>query len=90
MTTPTDAERHLIALGTTLMQRLWPEAPLASNVLPDGLGVAVFEMARGGGTVYVAPDETVLFVASAIDPAEGLAQFRSGRRTPKDKFSPTQ
>jgi hypothetical protein len=44
------------------------------------------DASRGGGKIYVAPDETVLFVASALDFEAGLAAFREGRRTPSEAF----
>lgn len=41
---------------------------------------------RGGGKIYVAPDESVLFVGSAVDFEAGLGAFRDGVRTPLEKF----
>ncbi|GAB3157058.1 hypothetical protein GCM10027290_56520 [Micromonospora sonneratiae] len=54
-----------------------------SNVieLPNNLGVAVVHAVRGGGKVYVAPDESVLFVPSAQDFKTGLTAFREGQRS---------
>ncbi|MFD9722182.1 hypothetical protein [Streptomyces sp. NPDC059076] len=50
-------------------------------VLPDGAGVCVVQPVRGGGKVYVAQDETVLFVPSSTDFDTGLAAFTRGERT---------
>ncbi|MFD1322646.1 hypothetical protein [Micromonospora sonneratiae] len=49
--------------------------------LPNNLGVAVVHAVRGGGKVYVAPDESVLFVPSAQDFKTGLTAFREGQRS---------
>lgn len=42
--------------------------------------------ARGGGKIYIAPDESVLFVGSVMDYEAGLAAFQAGTRTPPEKF----
>lgn len=55
-------------------------------VLPDGLGVCVVHAVRGGGSIYVAPDESALYVSSGLDFDKGLALFREGRRTPNEQF----
>ncbi|MFF5900234.1 hypothetical protein ACFY8O_30535 [Streptomyces argenteolus] len=55
---------------------------LGTITLADGAGVCVVHPARGGGKVYVAPDETVLFVPSSMHFDTGLSAFLAGARTP--------
>ncbi|WP_127794266.1 hypothetical protein [Agromyces sp. LHK192] len=85
-------ERSLAEIGTGLFERLARDAgqadagPLNLVRLPDGLGVAVVRAVRGGGTIFVAPDGSVLYLASAIDITTGLDVFRDGERTPLSRF----
>ena len=77
---------RLIEVARGLFDKL-TEAPKLNIIdLPDGLGICAVHAARGGGKIYVAPDESVLFVASAMDFDAGLAAFRSGERTPHVMF----
>ncbi|WP_194410983.1 hypothetical protein [Microbacterium cremeum] len=65
------------------------EAPNLNIIdLPDDLGICAVHAVRGGGKIYVAPDESALFVASTADFEAGLAAFRAGERTPLTKFEP--
>jgi hypothetical protein len=89
--TNTDVER-LIEVGRAQLARIGPDGGAAPRTppevqareLPDGLGLFVWQATRGGGAVYVAPDESVLVKASATDFETGLAAFRQGRRTPAE------
>jgi hypothetical protein len=81
---------RLAEVGRRLFGVLRPEAELNLVPLPDGLGVCLVDASRGGGKIYVAPDETVLFVASALNFEAGLAAFREGRRTPPEAFDPSR
>lgn len=84
--------RALADVGRALFERLARRAgeagagPLRTVPLPDGSGVAVVRAVRGGGTIFVAPDSSVLYVGSAIDVSAGLDAFREGQRTPLSKF----
>lgn len=86
------ADRALAEVGRGLFAQLARDAgrdetgQLNAIPLPDELGVAVVRAVRGGGTIFVAPDSTVLYLASAIDIAAGLEAFREGQRTPLSKF----
>jgi hypothetical protein len=77
-------------VGRRLFDVLRPQAELKLIPLSEGLGVCLVDTSRGGGKIYVAPDETVLFVASALDFEAGLAAFREGRRTPREAFDPSR
>ncbi|MEV0609960.1 hypothetical protein AB0I61_26700 [Polymorphospora rubra] len=83
---PTPPQQRLIDRGTELFRRIAPGARLAHRLLPDDEGVVVVQPVRGGGSIYVAPDGSVLFAASAIPPHRALEAFRAGRRTPVDRF----
>jgi hypothetical protein len=86
-----DADHDRLAeVGRRLFGVLRPEAELNLVPLPDDMGVCLVDASRGGGKIYVAPDETVLFVASALDFEAGLAAFREGRRTPSGAFDPSR
>ncbi|MEU9605671.1 hypothetical protein [Streptomyces sp. NPDC048057] len=79
---PTPDENRLVAVGRALFAR-FADAPALDVVdLPGGLGVCLVHAVRGGGKIYVAPDETALFVGSAVSFDTGLEAFRSGARTP--------
>jgi len=82
----TPEQQRLIGWGTELFRRIAPDAELRYNLLPDDEAVVVYHAVRGGGSIYVAPDETVLFAASAAPPHEALEVFRTGRRTPIEQF----
>jgi hypothetical protein len=87
MTFPSDNDR-LVAVAQRYFDALAPGAALRAIPLDGGAGVCVVHTARGGAMIYVAPDETTLFVGSAMDFDAGLAAFLSGTRTPPQKFSP--
>jgi hypothetical protein len=87
MTSPAENDR-LVAVARRYFDALAPGAELRTIPLDGGAGVCVVHTARGGGKIYVAPDETALFVGSAMDFDAGLAAFLSGTRTPPEKFSP--
>lgn len=72
---------RLTEVGRALFAGIAPDAPLEVVPLPGELGVCLVHTVRGGGKVYVAPDETVLFAGSAIDFEQGLEAFRGGART---------
>ncbi|MFD5764402.1 hypothetical protein ACFWIN_01070 [Streptomyces sp. NPDC127049] len=80
-----DTER-LIAVGRALFAGLAGNAALRVIRLSGGLGVCLVHTARGGGKIYIAPDETALFAGSAIGFEAGLEAFRNGARTPPEKF----
>ncbi|MEV8006641.1 hypothetical protein AB0P10_28755 [Streptomyces parvus] len=79
-------ENRLIAVGSALFATLADDPALSVVELPDGLGVCLVHTARGGGKLYVAPDETALFVGSSVDFGSGLEAFRDGARTPLETF----
>ncbi|GAA4771494.1 hypothetical protein [Microbacterium gilvum] len=87
--TPSAAEQRLIEVGVGYWRRMVAaDAPLGVQLLPEDDAVVVSHAVRGGGRIYVAPDETVLFAASSAPPHEALEVFRSGRRTPPEQFRP--
>lgn len=80
---------RLIEVGTSLFAKLTTDPVLNTIELPDGLGICLVHAVRGGGKIYIAPDESVLFVGSAVDFDAGLGAFRDGVRTPIEKFDLT-
>ena len=83
-----DADTHapLVEQGRRLFEILAPGATLNTVVLEDEAGVCVMHAVRGGGKIYVAPDLSVLFVASVLDFGKGLEAFLAGQRTHLEKF----
>ncbi|PSL38510.1 hypothetical protein CLV49_2135 [Labedella gwakjiensis] len=77
---------RLTAVATGYFALLAPNAELRTIPLENGAGICVVHTVRGGGKIYVAPDESVLFVGSALDFDAGLAAFLAGTRTPPEKF----
>ncbi|MGW4028745.1 hypothetical protein ACWEFL_05375 [Streptomyces sp. NPDC004838] len=73
---------NLAEVGRAFLGKITPGSDTTVIELADGAGVCVVNPARGGGKVYIAPDETVLFVPSTMDFATGLAAFLNGSRTP--------
>ncbi|MGI9821833.1 T6SS immunity protein Tdi1 domain-containing protein [Agromyces sp. Marseille-Q5079] len=86
---PSDAaadQDRLVSVGLALFAKLTDATNLTVIHLPDGLGVCIVHAVRGGGKIYVAPDESALFVGSSVDYEAGLGAFRDGVRTPLEKF----
>ncbi|MFJ8746153.1 hypothetical protein ACIRL2_43195 [Embleya sp. NPDC127516] len=77
---------RLIVVGRAHFAQLRTDPVLNVVELPDGLGVCLVHAVRGGGKIYVAPDESALFAGSAVDFETGLDAFRDGARTPLEKF----
>jgi hypothetical protein len=85
----TPEQQGLIDLAVAYWHRTTPgDALLGAELLPDDDAVVVSRLARGGGRIYVAADGSALFVGSAVPPHEATEAFRSGRRTPSDRFRP--
>ncbi|WP_434445813.1 hypothetical protein [Lentzea sp. E54] len=81
-----DVDR-LTRRAARLFEDLGTAGALTVRELPDGLGICVWPAGvRGGGSIFVAGDESVLFVGSAMGFDAGLAAFRQGSRTPADRF----
>jgi len=74
-------ERAVELLGTSRRQ-------VGDNVLllPEDDAVYVWTPGRGGSSIIVAADGSVLFATSAIDFDAHLDAFRGGRRTPPEAF----
>ncbi|GLJ60906.1 hypothetical protein M1D46_02875 [Microbacterium sp. JZ70] len=86
---PSPAQQRLIDVGVAYWRRMVSEeAPLGVELLPDDDAVVVSHAVRGGGRIYVAADESVLFAGSGAPPHEAIEVFRSGRRTPPEQFRP--
>ncbi|MEU9204460.1 hypothetical protein [Streptomyces sp. NPDC048332] len=83
---PTPEQRQLIAFGEALYRRISPDAALGHVLLPEDDAVAVVHQVRGGGTILVAADRSVLFAGSARDIGFALTEFRAGARTPVERF----
>ncbi|WP_309063802.1 hypothetical protein [Streptomyces sp.] len=85
----TPDQQRLIDVGVGYWRRMVPaDAPLGVEILPDDDAVVVSHAVRGGGRIYVAADESVLFAGSSAPPHEAIEVFRSGRRTPSEQFRP--
>ncbi|MGW6209628.1 hypothetical protein ACWF9B_39060 [Streptomyces sp. NPDC055089] len=83
---PTAEQRQLIEFGEALHRRISPDAALGHVLLPEDDAVAVVHRVRGGGTILVAADRSVLFSGSAHDISVALTAFRAGARTPVERF----
>ncbi|TXS34911.1 hypothetical protein [Streptomyces sp. OR43] len=83
---PTPEQRQLIEFGEGLYRRISPDAALGHVLLPEDDAVAVVHQVRGGGTIIVAADRSVLFAGSAYDIGVALTEFRAGARTPVERF----
>ncbi|MEE4491085.1 hypothetical protein [Streptomyces sp. BE230] len=83
---PTPEQRRLIEFGEALYRRVSPDAVLGHVLLPEDDAVAVVHQVRGGGTILVAADRSVLFSGSARDISAALIDFRAGVRTPVERF----
>jgi hypothetical protein len=84
----TPRQRHQVAVGTGLLHRRWPGIELRTFALPDDGAVMLVQPVRGGVSLFVAPDESVMFFASSIGPGAALDLFRSGKRTAVTAFDP--
>ena len=82
----TPEQRRLIEFGEALFRRIAPGADLGHVLLPEDDAVGVVHRVRGGGTILVAADRSVLFSGSALDISAALIDFRAGRRTPVEQF----
>jgi hypothetical protein len=81
-----DADR-LARVAATHFEKLGTGGELTVRELPDGLGICVWPAGvRGGGSILVGCDESVLFVGSAMGFDAGLVAFRQGSRTPAERF----
>lgn len=79
--------RRLTRRAAALFENLGTTGAYTVRELPDGLGICVWPTGvRGGGSIFVGGDESVLFVGSAMGFDSGLAAFRQGRRTPAERF----
>ncbi|MEU9095547.1 hypothetical protein ACIOEW_10270 [Streptomyces sp. NPDC087901] len=83
---PTPEQQRLIEFGESLYRRISPDADLGHVLLPEDDAVAVVHRVRGGGTILVAADRSVLFSVSARDLSAALTEFRAGGRTPVERF----
>ena len=83
---PTSEQQRLIDVGVDLFERIAPGLEVAFRLLPEDDAVVVYRPVRGGGSIYVAPDETALVASSSAPPHEAIKAFRAGRRTPKEQF----
>ncbi|QIP88307.1 hypothetical protein GLX30_02365 [Streptomyces sp. Tu 2975] len=79
---------RLAEIGRTWLPDVTTDASLNVVALEDGAGVCVVHAVRGGGKVYVAPDETVLFAGSSVAFDAGLGAFLDGARTSRDGVRP--
>lgn len=84
-----DAESRLVRVARGYFEKLVDGPELRVVPLPEENAVCVVHAVRGGGKIFVASDESVLFVGSALDLDRGLEAFRAGERTPPTKFSRT-
>ncbi|WP_405594474.1 hypothetical protein [Streptomyces sp. NBC_01092] len=83
---PTPDQWRLIEFGKALYRRIAADADIGHVLLPEDGAVAVVHRVRGGGTILVAADRSVLFFGSALDISAALIEFRAGRRTPVELF----
>jgi len=60
------------------------DAPVSA--LPFDGGIAVMQAVRGGGTIFVAADGSVMYRSSSFTFDRALADFSTGSRTPIESF----
>ncbi|MER5274725.1 hypothetical protein ABT025_03080 [Streptomyces sp. NPDC002809] len=84
---PTPEQQRLLEFGEALYGHISPGADLGHVLLPEDDAVAVVHRVRGGGTILVAADRSVLFSGSARDLSAALTDFRAGVRTPVERFA---
>jgi hypothetical protein len=77
---------RLTAVGTRYFGQLTQDPELRSIPLENDAGVCVAHTVRGGGKIYIAPDESALFAGSSMDFVAGLTEFLSGTRTAPERF----
>lgn len=80
-------QRRLIEVGRRYFDKIAPNSGFVVRDLPEGLGVCLLRPERGGGKIFVAPDETALYVGSSLDFDAGLDAFKAGKRTAPEKFA---
>jgi hypothetical protein len=83
----TAARQRMIETGVELFQRIAPGAEVIHHLLPDDDAVLVVHPVRGGGSIHVASDGSVLYTGSAVSPHLAIEWFRAGQRTPIEKFA---
>ncbi|MCK2035336.1 hypothetical protein KZC51_04225 [Microbacterium sp. SSW1-49] len=81
-------QRRLIERGEHLVRQMWPDITVNAFALPDDDAVLLVQPERGGASLYIAADESVMFAASSLEPGAALELFRSGRRTDPVEFVP--
>lgn len=81
-------QQRLIATGTALLEGLWPGIVVNAFALPADDAVLLVQPGRGGVSLFVADDASVMFAASSLEPHAALGLFRSGRRTDPAEFVP--
>ncbi|MBO4210597.1 hypothetical protein [Micromonospora echinofusca] len=84
---PTLSQRCMIERGVALFGQIAPGAHLVHHLLPDDDAVLVVRAGRGGASIYVASDHSVLYAVSAMPPHLALERFRQGARTPPEQFA---
>lgn len=87
----TPAQKQQAEFGVELFRRLArkhniSDAATLRTYRLDGEVVGVTRALRGGGTIVVGPDHTVLYGGSSIPPYTMLPEYRAGRRTDIEKF----
>lgn len=87
----TPAQKEQAEFGVELFRRLARKHDIddTANIQAyrlDSEMVGVTRALRGGGTIVVGPDRTVLYGGSSIPPYSLLPEYRAGRRTDIEKF----
>lgn len=87
----TPAQKEQAEFGVELFRRLAQKHDIDDTVTIrtyrlDTELVGVTRSLRGGGTIVVGPDHSVLYGSSSIPPYTMLPEYRAGRRTDIEKF----
>lgn len=87
----TPAQKEQAEFGVELFRRLARKHNVAETAdirayRLDSVIVGVSRAIRGGGTILVGPDLTVLYGSSSIPPYAMLPEYHTGRRTDIEKF----
>ena len=79
--------KELVALGAKLLKLSVEEAEQYSEYFAEEKALYMSVPVKGGASLLVAEDGSVLYANSSVNLNVHLREFRAGRRTPLEAFS---